>query len=79
MGSSPPRRTSKLAGALDSQNSLQDVALSCIRASSEVVSYQSRRFEVTTLSDGVAAHKVCAQAEGKSNSHSNLRELQEVF
>jgi len=37
-----------------------------METSGKVASCQGRSFEVTTLSDGLAAYKICTQAEGKS-------------
>ncbi len=65
-GSSPWRLTTKLRTAADFPKTSPNVAQSCKQPSKHPLNCQSKEFELTTLSDALAAYSICAKAEGKS-------------
>jgi hypothetical protein len=65
-GSSPVRLTTKLDRAADFPKTSANVAQCCKQPSKQSLNCQSKEFALTTLSDALAAYRICAKAEGKS-------------
>jgi hypothetical protein len=65
-GSSPVRLTIKLTTAADFPKNARNVAQSRKQSSEHPVNCQSKQFELTTLSDVLAAYRIYAKTEGKS-------------
>jgi hypothetical protein len=69
-GSSPVRLTTKLTTAADFPKSARNVAQSCKQPSNHPVNWQSKEFEVATLSEFLAAYRICAKILSIANNRS---------